>query len=168
MLGRVSLAVAALAAPAAAQGDLASKIVNTPSEVSIYGGSVKVLDDAAVQGGKFIRVASPAKPNAWDMGVTSTVKTAVKAGDRLVLAFFAKSANGAEITLPHNGLQLNAAPYTPIFSKPVTIGPAWKMHQVDGKADKDYGAGALGVAMHLSGAKQVVDLGPVVVLNLGQ
>ncbi|QIK77859.1 hypothetical protein G7077_01955 [Sphingomonas piscis] len=168
MLGRIALLAVACAAPAAAQGDLASKMVNTPSEVSIYGGPAKVMDDPAVQGGKFVRVDSPGKPNAWDIGVSSAVTKPVKSGDKLVLAFFAKSANGGDITLPHNGLQLNAAPYTPVFSQPVTIGAAWKLHQVAGKADKDYPAGGLGVAMHLSAAKQVVDLGPVIVLNLGQ
>ena len=48
------------------------------------------------------------------------------------------------------------------------IGPEWKLHEVRGKADKDHGAGALNATLHLATGKQVVEIGPVIVLNLGR
>lgn len=55
-----------------------------------------------------------------------------------------------------------------MLGDPADIGPEWKQIEIEGKADKDYAAGALGASIHLATAKQVVDLGPVIVLNLGQ
>ena len=69
--------------------------------------------------------------------------------------------------LPYNAVQLASAPYTALFNGPVTIGPEWKLHEVKGKADKDYAGGTLNASLHLATAKQVVDLGPIFVLNMG-
>lgn len=57
-----------------------------------------------------------------------------------------------------------------MLGDPADIGPEWKQIEIEieGKADKDYAAGALGASIQLATAKQVVDLGPVIVLNLGQ
>jgi hypothetical protein len=49
----------------------------------------------------------------------------------------------------------------------VTIGPDWKMVEIKGKANRDYPGGTLNVSVHLATAKQVVDLGPVFVLDMG-
>ena len=74
----------------------------------------------------------------------------------------------AASTLPYPGVQVSSPPYTSVFNDAVEIGPEWKLHQVKGKADKDYAAGTLGVSIHMANAKQTIDLGPVFVLNLGQ
>ena len=42
------------------------------------------------------------------------------------------------------------------------------MHEIRGRADRDYAAGALNVAMHLATGHQTVDIGPVFVVNMGQ
>ena len=95
-----------------------------------------------------------------------------QAGDRLVLAFYArleKGENGAtSVTLPFAGVQLASDPYTPLFNQPVVIGPEWKLVQVSGAANKDYAAGTLKAAIHLATAKQVIDFGPVAVIDLGK
>ena len=54
------------------------------------------------------------------------------------------------------------------FTSAVDIGPEWKLHEIRGKADKDYAAGALKATIHLASAAQTVDLGPLMVVNLGQ
>ena len=41
------------------------------------------------------------------------------------------------------------------------------MMQIQGKADHDYAGGKLNVSIHLATAKQIVDLGPVFVLDMG-
>ncbi len=42
------------------------------------------------------------------------------------------------------------------------------MHELRGRATRDYAAGELNVSIHLATAKQTVDIGPVFVLNMGQ
>jgi hypothetical protein len=173
-----SFVLAAAAAPAAAPAqqsgsDLASQIVNDPGAPEVTGAKAALHDDPVVQGGKALRIQVPGKgKNPWDSALTSPVKKAVKAGDRLLLAFYArleKGENGAAAaTLPFAGVQLAEQPWTPIFQEAVAVGPEWKLVQVKGKADKNYGAGKLKVTLHLASGKQVVDVGPVILLDQGQ
>jgi len=65
-------------------------------------------------------------------------------------------------------VQLSAAPYTALFSGPVEVGPDWKSFEVRGTATSDQAAGTLKATIHLATAAQTVDLGPIVVVNLGQ
>jgi hypothetical protein len=169
-------AVLVAAAPAGAQDSadaIVDKIVNAPPPDAhvIYGAKGKVRKDEGVQGGKALRVSIPGKSaEPWSVGLNSALTKPVKAGDMLVLAFWARleKAEGATATLPNNSIQLSSEPYTPLFNQAVEIGPEWKLHEVRGKADKDYAAGALTVSLHLASGKQVLDFGPVFVLNMGQ
>jgi hypothetical protein len=169
----------AATAPAAAQetGGVEDKIINAPSvrSYSVMGlrAAPKPRKDASVQAGEALRIVVPAKSErAWEISASTPIQKPVKAGDELVLAFWArleKGENGATTaTLPFNAVQLSSAPYTPLFSGAVEIGPEWKMHELRGKADKDYAAGTLNVSIHLASAKQTVDLGPAFVLDMGQ
>lgn len=158
---------------AIAQADLASKIVNDPSAPQVNGAKAKVVDDSNAQGGKALRVAVTKKgQNNWDSAVESAIAKPVKAGDKIVLTFQArleKAEGGAgSATIPYAAVQEAAAPYTGIVSGQVTVGPEWKLHQVEGRASKDYPAAALKATIHLGNAKQTIDFGPVVVLNMGQ
>ena len=165
-----------LAAPStviAQTDDIASKIVNDPSAPQIVGAKSSVRSDAKVQGGKALRIVVAAKgANNWDAFASSPIKKPVKAGDNLVLAFWARLEKGdggaTTSTLPFSGVQVSSPPWTSVFNESVQIGPEWKLHQVKGKADKDYPAGTLGVSIHLANAKQTIDLGPVFVLDMGQ
>ena len=164
----------AFAAPAAAAApDIAQQIVNDPAAPDVTGAKAALFDDATVQGGKALRIQVPgAGQNPWDSALASPVKKPVKAGDNILLAFYARLEKGDKgataVTLPFAGLQLADKPWTPIFHEPVEIGPEWKLVQVKGKADKDYAAGTLRVTVHLATAKQVVDVGPVILLDQGQ
>ena len=168
--------VAVHSAPQAADDDILNKIINVPAPSAYRVDGLKnkpsLRSDAAVQGGKALRVSVPGKAeNAWAIALANPIQKPVKAGDALVLAFWARLEKGeggaTSTTLPYNGVQMATAPYTPLFTGPVTIGPEWKLQEVKGKADKDYPAGALNVAIHLATAKQIVDFGPVFVVNMG-
>jgi hypothetical protein len=166
-----SLAAALSLAPAAAQGDLT--VINNPAEPQVNGTKAKLRDDPAVQGGKALRVDVRRKgANPWDISVESTIEQPVKAGDSLVFAFWARLEKGEDSaatgSLPYNAVQVSAAPYTTLFSAPVEIGPEWKLHEVRGKADADHAAGTLKATIHLASSAQTVDLGPLIVVNLGQ
>jgi hypothetical protein len=166
------LAAAPLGA-ASGQADLASKIVNDPGTPQVNGAKGRLVSDPKAQGGKALRVAVARKgTNIWDSVVESPLTKPVKAGDRLVLAFEARlqqSADGStSAVVPYTAIQMVAAPYTGIASGQVTVGPEWQQHRVEGKADKDYPAGALKASIQIGNAKQQIDFGPIVVLNMGQ
>lgn len=155
--------------------DITSKIINRPPPTAfrVDGAKGVIRKDAGVQGGKALRVAVPGKSDkAWTVSVVNPIDKPVRAGDRIVLAFWARLSKGeggaTSASLPYNAVQLAAAPYAPLFSGGVAIGPEWKLHEVTGKADKDYAAGALNATLHLATAKQTIDLGPIFVLNMGR
>jgi hypothetical protein len=180
----LALAVPLLAgsSPASAQqgsgdDDIFNKIISVPlpSGYRVDGmqGKPPVRSDKAVQGGKALRVDVPGKaPNPWAIAVSVPINKPVKAGDKLVLAMWArleKGENGATTaTLAHNAVQLAHAPYTALFAGPLEIGPEWKLQQIEGVSNANYAAGDLNVSIHLATAKQIVDIGPVFVLDMGQ
>ena len=163
-------------APAAAKS-IEDRIISVPApqayRVDGPRGAGRVRNDAAVQGGKALRVTVN-QPNAeaWRVSVSVPINKAVRAGDNLVLAFWARMERGpdgaASSTLPNNTVQLAAAPYSSLFAGGVTVTPEWQMFELRGRANRDYAAGELNVAMHLANARHVIDIGPVFVLNMEQ
>ena len=172
------LAATAAQAQQQPEDDLASRIISVPvpDQYRVDGvrsGSARVRTDSSVQFGKALRVPVPGRnEQAWTVAVAVPIIQPVQAGDNLVLAFWARlqeGENGATSTeLPYNSVQLASAPYTALFFGPATIGPQWQIHEIRGRADRDYAAGALNVSLHLATGRQTVDIGPVFVLNMGQ
>jgi hypothetical protein len=159
---------------AASAQDYAGRAINDPSPTSLglYGAQSTIVDDNGVPGGKAFRVTVAGKgANNWDAAVLTGIKQPVKAGDELVFAFWAKlvsAENGATtLTLPWNNVSLSSAPWTGLFGGAVTIGTAWKLYEVRGRADKDYPAGALGASIQVATGKQTIDFGPVYVAKAG-
>jgi hypothetical protein len=176
-LGLMFAASAAAAPPPAAADDIASRIISTPapSAFRLDGapGRGSVRRDPAVQGGRALRVQVPGRSEQpWSIAVAVPITGAVRAGDTLILAFWARLERGDDgatsAQLPYNAVQMAAAPYTALFTGGATIGPEWRMHEIRGRADRDYAAGELNVSMHLATARQTVDIGPVFVLNMGR
>jgi hypothetical protein len=172
---RLFAAALLLAAPAAvlAQADLAKKIVNDPSAPDVSGAKASLVDDAKAQGGKALRVQVPRKgANPWDSTVGGAIKKPIAKGDKLIMLFSArleKGENGAaSVTLPYNAIQLAGAPYSTVMSGPETIGPEWKDFKIEGVSDAAYMAGDLKVTIQLATARQTVDFGPIVVLDMGK
>ncbi len=167
-----------LTAPVSAQDDdLLSKVVNAPLPAAFYVNGLKTppkpRTDPGVQGEKALRIKVPGKgANNWDISVGTAVQKPIKAGDELLLTFWARLEEGeggaTSTQLPFNAVQLSKDPYTPVFFGPATITSEWKMHEVKGRADRDYAAGELGITLHLATAKQVVDIGPIFLLNMSQ
>ena len=152
---------------------LAEKVITNTNPASFrpYGLTPppKLVSDKAVQGGKALRVPVTGEGNPWSMGVNVPLIKPVKAGDKLVVAFYARLSKGDAPTAKVNAqLQLSAAPYTALFSKAFDVTPEWKLLQFAGKVDKDYAVGTIGAAFHLNTGKQVIDIGPVAVLDMGQ
>jgi hypothetical protein len=172
----VLIATSSAAAAEPRADDILNKVINLPPPTAWRIDGVRdkppVRKDESVQGGQALRVHVSGKgSNPWAVSASNPIEKPVKAGDVLILAFWArleKGENGATaVVLPSNQVQLAAPPYTPVFGGPVTIGPEWKMYELKGKADKDHAGGTLNVSLHLATGKQTIDLGPVFVLNMG-
>lgn len=168
-----SLAALSLAAaPSAAAQDYSARSLNTPdaSALGSYGAQTSIVDDAKVPGGKALRVQADKGTNPWDAAVMSAVKQPIKAGDPLVLAFWARLVSGengaTSATLPWASVSLGSAPWTPVFGGPVTIGQDWKLVEVHGTADKDYAPGTLSAGVQVATAKQTIDFGPLYVAKV--
>jgi hypothetical protein len=166
----VAASLAALPLAAAAQTtDYAATALNSPDATALgsYGAPTSIVDDPKVPGGKALRVQAQKGTNPWDAAVSSQVKQPVKAGDALVLAFWARLVSGengaTSVTLPYASVGLGAAPWTPVFGGPVTIGPDWKLVEVRGTADKDYAPGTLNAGIQVATGKQTIDFGPLYV-----
>jgi hypothetical protein len=170
-----ALSLSVLAPPtAAAQDAMADRLVNDPRVEALrpYGQPIppQVRSDKDVQFGKALRVKLRGSPDFGRIGVTTPLLKPVKKGDRIVIAFWAR-ASGTEGGAPGRigRVQLEATPVIrTIFEQSFDIGHDWKMYQLKGVADGDYAPEALNAAMHLDAAKQVLDLGPLFVLNYGQ
>ena len=152
----------------------AERLTNDPRVEALqpYGQPIPpvVRGDKGVQFGKALRVRLKGSKEFWRIGVITPLTKPVKKGDTIVIAFWAKAsgtANGAPGRIGR--VQLEATPVIrTIFEQAFDIAPEWKMYQLKGVADRDYAPGALNAAMHLDAAKQVLDLGPLFVLNYGQ
>lgn len=161
-----------LATPAMS-GQSASEpvVLNQPSaNWNVYGPGQthKGRKDAAVQGGGAIRVTIQTKAaNAWDIGASSPITGAIAKGDKLVLAFWARLAEGGTggRTTIAGAIQQASPPYAPIVSGAVELTTEWKLVHIEGVAAGDHGAGSANVALTLGGAAHTIDLGPVFVLK---
>jgi hypothetical protein len=168
------LAVPGIAQQAQSADDaLADKVINNtnPASFQVYGltPAPKTVADKAVQGGKALRIPVTGSGNPWSVGVNVPLTRPVKAGDKIVVAFYARLSKAAAASARLNGqLQLSAAPYTAIFAKGFDATAEWQFLQFAGKADKDYAPGALTAAFHVNTGNHVLDLGPVAVFDMGQ
>lgn len=161
----------ALAPAAYADDDISQKLINNPSDGwAVYGPqSHKLIKDAAVQGGSAIEVKVPHDGgNPWDTSAQATITKKVVKGDKIVAAVWLKSKNdgGAASTL-HMRLQVNAAPYSAYGEQDVTVGADWQLYSLEATADQDYAANSTVLVLHLNTAKQVIDLGPAFILDMG-
>ena len=181
--GGGGVAAASAAAPAKAPSGtslasidpakIASLIINDPGNPAVNKAKARLVDDPRVTGGKALRVQIPQKgANIWESNVTSAIKKPIKSGDKLLLVMWARleqGENGATTTtLPSNGAGLLSAPWTGILGQPADIGPEWKQIEISGTATRDYAPGQAGISIQLATAKMTVDLGPIILLNLGQ
>jgi len=151
---------------------LAAMIINDPGKPAVNKAKGRLIDDPRVTGGKALRVQVPQKgANIWDSNVGSDIKKPIKAGDKLLLVIWARLEKGENdattTTLPSISVALRSPPWTGLLGGPADIGPEWKQFEYSGTATRDYAPGDAGIGIQLATAKMTVDLGPVILLNLG-
>jgi hypothetical protein len=151
-------------------------LINTPENLqswAFYGADMthKPVVAKSMPGGSAIAV-NIAKPglNAYDAGVNIPFAEAVSEGDVMTVAFVARTisaetdAGAGKIALR---IQHNVAPYSGFGDNVVNIGPNWKVYQLRTQARLDIPKGEGAVALQFAGAKQLMEIGPVYVLNAG-
>jgi len=157
---------------ARADDDILKHLINNPNSASwiAYGSQTsKKISDPAVQGGGAFEVTvTQAGPQPYATAAQQDITGPIKKGDKLIIAVWLKAttADSSPSSL-HVRMQLNAAPYTGVTEGDVTVNSAWKLYSVEGVADADHPKGTVALAVHLGNAKQVVDLGPAFVLDMG-
>lgn len=171
----LNLAIIAVAFPAAAQEatKTVDLVINDPRVPSLqpYGLNLppQVRADKEVQYGHALRIPTQGHADFWRVGVVTPTMKPVRKGDRIVIAFWARALQTKDDAPGRIGrVQLEATPVIrTIFEKPFDVGREWKMYQLAGNADQDYAPGGLNAALHLDSAKQVLDIGPVFILDYG-
>ncbi|MCW3834635.1 hypothetical protein ACFQ1E_03790 [Sphingomonas canadensis] len=180
-LGMLALAAALPAvAPAAAQdaeAEAANRIINNsrPDSFQVFGlkQAPRAHKDPSVQEGRALRLALPGGGgDPWRIGINVPILAPVKAGDRIVIYFWARAEKledgKATARIAAAQLQLARDPYTPVFAGSAEATGEWKLFQVQGRADRDYAKGDLCVGFHLNTGAHTIDIGPVAAMNMGQ
>jgi len=153
--------------------DLSSKVVNDPGTPEVNGARAQLLDDAKVTGGKALRVSVSQKgKNNWDSNVESSIKKPIRKGDKLILMFEARLAEGPQgastAKIPNAAIQQKAAPYKSFFNGSPDLTGEWQSFRYEGVADKDYKADEVKATIQVGNARQKIDFGPITVVNMGQ
>jgi hypothetical protein len=119
--------------------------------------------DAAVQ---FAVTAVGANP--YESGANVPISGEVKEGDILLVAVLARTIS-AETPDSRGKLgirvQQNSAPYSGFGEHVIAVGPNWQLFQLKTRATITIAAGKGAIGLHLGGAKQVIEIGRVYVLN---
>lgn len=166
----LAAAFAAATLPAQGEDTAAPPLLNEPTAGwTVYGPGQthKARKDAAVQGGTAMRVTIAPKPaNPWDIGASVPIVKPIARGDKLILAFWVRLADGGDgVTGLGATIQQNSPPYAPIVAGRVELGPEWKLVHINGIAAADHAAGAANIALTLGDGARVIDLGPAFVMK---
>ncbi|MEM1210906.1 MAG: endo-1,4-beta-xylanase [Planctomycetota bacterium] len=125
------------------------------------------LDVVSVQGQSFknavrARVTKPTDP-VWSVQLLSQAsRTAVKAGDTLVVRYSIKGQGTKGSTPGVRALfQKMQGQYELLGESKTNPSDEWQQHEIKAVASKDYPAGALTVTFHLGSTPQTVEIGGV-------
>ncbi len=186
---RVLIAAAALAALAPAAGAaqdqptaelqalddaLPGTLINDPSRMdwAFYGAEQKtknVQDPSIPGGGAAVRVEVPrAGANIYDSGANVPIRRSIAVGRDVTVAFYARTvkseAPGGKGKIGVR-FQQNAAPYAGFGDTVLDVGSEWALYEVTARSDKALPMGQAVVGLQLAGAKQVIEIGQVIIVE---
>ena len=162
----------AFGSAALAEEDIASKMINKDTNGAWYFQPEKPKAKhikADVHGGYAFRVKATRGVNPWDVQASSPIAGAINEGDVLMLNYFARAEEPAEGGSSLTArIQLASAPYTSVLDMTSKISGEWKNYCAFRVASASVAENKSTVSIHLATAKQVIDLGPVLVFNFGK
>ena len=128
-----------------------------PIKVGIPGGAATRFTIAAVG------------TNAWDSGSGIPIDGAIAEGDTVLVSFIARTISAATPdgkAMLGIMVQNTTSPYASFGNHMISVGPNWGLVQIRTKATMALPSGKGQVMLHLAGAKQVLEVGPVYVLKI--
>ncbi len=133
--------------------------------------STKIVPAKGMPGGSATAInMAKQSVNVYDAGVNVPISAAVAEGDVLTIAFVARTISAETETGAGKiavRVQQNKAPYNGFGDNVLAIGPNWKIYQLRTQARLNIPAGEGVFALHIAGAQQSVEIGPIYVLNAG-
>jgi len=170
---------AALKASLAATSDLPPPLQNVGRLIDQPGlrdwansgpaGSYAQLDDKTIWLGKATRFTVAQKgANRWDVGTSIPLGEGIAEGDKLVIAFAAKTVGASTPdgkALVGVRLQSSDPPYAGFADHLVAVAPKWQLIRIETTATQAIPAGKSALALQFAEAPQVVDIGPVYVFK---
>ncbi len=171
-----AIMVAAVMAGAARAQDLpGTSVIASPAidQWSVFGQgeSHRMMQDQTIAGGyAFVVRTSAAGQNPWDVQAVVPTSQAIRKGDVVLLAFWARALampqgkTGISIAAD---LQQNHAPYARIGDAGLNVGTTWKLYYVSGIAESDFAPAEAAATVQLAADAQEIALGPVFVRDFG-
>jgi hypothetical protein len=166
------LSAAFASAAMAAEFDIWSKTINNDTNgvwhVQPDKPKPKDVKAPGIPGEMALRVKGRQGANPWDVQASSPIGGAIAAGDVVMVMAYLRAEQpadgGSKLALR---VQLSGAPYTSTMDFIAPITTEWKSYCAHRVATAELPAGKGNVNVHLAGAQQVIDLGPVFVFNFG-
>ena len=191
ILTTAALAITALSAPATAQDAMdpleaegvriwnmlprPSELARHPGAEGWYGygvGDPRTVDVPELPGGKAQRfTVKSAGKNAWDAGFQTQNQMKIGKGDVIFAAFWARAdetPDGAATATIPVALQMAEEPYTAFANTTAELGTQWELVTLYGTAPQKFRKEAMVISLQGAGGKQVIDLGPVYLMNMGK
>ncbi|MFV3130525.1 hypothetical protein [Niveispirillum sp. KHB5.9] len=184
----LDMGVKAAVAPAAAAGGaqpirlqvpdvkFPGRLINDPGSIdwAVYGAgqSNAKVATPGVGGGYALRVTSPAASDKpYSIGVSVPLTEGIRPGQPVTVAFWARTVSAETPDgLGRLGLrvQMNAAPYSGFGDTMLPVGPDWKLHQAQAVSSLEIAPGSAVLGFQLAGARQVLEIGQVYVLDMSK
>lgn len=129
----------------------------------------KYFEVKGIPGEHAFRIKATKGVNPWDVQASSPVSGAINEGDVVMLMYYARAEEAAEGGSSLTArVQLAGAPYTSTMDFTTPITGEWKSYCAHRVATATLAEKKGSVSIHLATAKQVIELGPVFVFNLGK
>jgi hypothetical protein len=157
----------------AQEEDLLSKMINRETNGSWFfqpdKPKARHFKVPEVPGGYAFRVKATQAANPWDVQANSPVAGAINEGDVIMINYYARAEEPAEggsrLTVR---IQLGSPPWNSVLETTTPITSEWTSYCAFRVANASIPEKKGGVSIHLATAKQVIDLGPVLVFNFGK
>ena len=166
------LAGAALCGVAVAEEDILSKMINKETNGSWFIQPEKPKAKhmkSDVLGGYAFRVRATKSANPWDVQASSPIAGAINEGDVIMINYYVRAEEPAEggssLTVR---IQLAGPPYSSVLDTTAKVSSEWKSYCAFRVSNATIAEKKSSVSIHLATAKQVIDLGPVMVFNFGK
>jgi hypothetical protein len=154
-----------LLASAASAQTAGTPILAATAEWDIFSAAPhQPISDTKVEGGKAVEALATGTGGIWEVAALHPVDGGIAKGDHVVASVWIKSNVPAKVVFR---VEARAGSRPGVGDRFIDIGTDWSQQTLDFVAKDNYPAGTTQVALLLNSGKQIIDLGPVSVINKG-